>query len=67
MDILTFKIYNIMTYDRLHTLAAEYNVSSELLINLAIKHLLDDIDLFRKLRSDEKDWLNDYLVSFSSK
>ena len=37
--------------DRLYTLAAEFSVSHDLLINLAVKRLIDDIDLFRSLRA----------------
>jgi hypothetical protein len=37
--------------DRIHTLAAEYSVSTDLLINLAAKRLLDDVELFRELRA----------------
>lgn len=39
-----------MLFDRLHTLSAEYSVSMDLLVNLAIKRLIDDIDLIRNLR-----------------
>ena len=37
-------------YDRLHTLAAEFTISIELLINIAIKRLMDDVDFMRNLR-----------------
>jgi len=40
-----------MLSDRLHTLAMEYSTSQELLINLAVKRLIDDIDFMRDLRS----------------
>ena len=36
-----------MLYDRLHTLSAEYSVSVELLVNLAVRRLVDDIDFVR--------------------
>ena len=39
-----------MLYDRLHTLSAEYSVSVELLVNLAVRRLVDDIDFVRNLR-----------------
>lgn len=39
-----------MLYDRLHTLSAEYSVSVELLVNLAVQRLVDDIDFVRNLR-----------------
>jgi len=44
-------ILNPQFSDRVYTLAAEYSVSCDLLINLAVKRLIDDIDLLRKLRS----------------
>ena len=37
-------------FDKLHTLSAEYSVSMDLLVNLAVKRLIDDIDLIRSLR-----------------
>jgi hypothetical protein len=43
-------ITNPMTYDRLHTLSVEYSVSVELLVNLAVKRLVDDVDFVRSLR-----------------
>ena len=39
-----------MLYDRLHTLSAEYSVSVELLVNLAVRRLVDDIEFVRNLR-----------------
>ena len=39
-----------MLYDRLHTLSAEYSVSVELLVNLAVRRLVDDIEFVRDLR-----------------
>ena len=39
-----------MLYDRLHTLSAEYSVSVELLVNLAVRRLVDDIDFVINLR-----------------
>lgn len=40
-----------MLFNRLHTLSTEYSVSMDLLVNLAIKRLIDDIDLIRNLRT----------------
>jgi hypothetical protein len=37
--------------DKLYTLAAEYAVSVDLLVNLAAKRLIDDVDLLRNLRT----------------
>lgn len=36
--------------DRLNTLSVEYSVSAELLVSIAVKRLLDDVDLVRGLR-----------------
>ena len=40
-----------MLFDKLHILSTEYSVSMDLLVNLAIKRLIDDIDLIRNLRT----------------
>ena len=40
-----------LLHDRLYTLAAEYSVTVELLINLAVKRLLNDVELLRDLRA----------------
>ena len=40
-----------MLYDRLHTLSAEYSMPVELLVSVAVKRLLDDVDFVRKLRA----------------
>ena len=42
---------NPMLYDRLHILSAEYSISVEQLVNAAVKHLLDDVDSVRNLRT----------------
>lgn len=51
MEDFTFQITNPMLYDRLYTLSAEYSVSVELLINAAVKRLIDDVDFVRSLRA----------------
>lgn len=51
MEIITIQFSNPMLYDRLHTLSVEYNLSADLLINLAVKRLLDDVEVIRNLRS----------------
>lgn len=51
MENFTFQLTNPMLYDKLHTLSVEYSVSIEVLINEAIKHLIDDIDFVRNLRT----------------
>ena len=40
-----------LLYDRLHTLAAEYSLPVEQLADLAVKRLIDDVDLVRSLRT----------------
>lgn len=40
-----------MLYDRLHTLAMEYDLTVEQLANTAIRRLLDDVDFVRDLRT----------------
>lgn len=44
------QITNPMLYDRLHTLSVEYSVSEEMLVNIAVKRLLDDVGFVRNLR-----------------
>jgi len=44
-----------MLYDRLHTLSAEYSVSVEALVNVAVKRLIDDVDFVRNLRIGKMD------------
>ena len=44
------RLTNPMLYDRLHTLSAEYSVSVELLVNTAVKRLIQDVDFVRGLR-----------------
>ena len=47
-----FKIQltNPMLCDRLYTLSAEYSLSVELLVDVAVKRLVDDVDFVRGLR-----------------
>ena len=51
MQTMTVQFANPMLYDNLHTLAAEYSVSAEVLINIAVKRLIDDVELLRDLRA----------------
>ncbi len=50
MEKITIQFSNSLLYDRLHTLSAEYDVSVDLIISLAVKRLLDDVELIRNLR-----------------
>ena len=47
----TVQLTSPMLYDRLRTLSAEYAVSTEQLVNLAVERLVDDIDFVRSLRT----------------
>ena len=51
MEKLTVELTDPLLYDRLHTLSAEYSVSIELLINAAVKRLIEDVDFVRSLRT----------------
>ena len=51
MEKITLYINDALLYDRLHTLATEYSVSTDLLVNIAIRRLIDDVELIRKLRA----------------
>ncbi len=46
----TVQLTNPMLYDRLHTLAMEYDLPAELLVNVAVKRLVEDVDFVRSLR-----------------
>lgn len=62
------RLTDAMLYDRLHTLSAEYTLSVELLVNIAVKRLIDDIDLIRELRSGKIKLKEDrYYISSRSK
>ena len=47
----TVRLTESMLYDQLYTLSAEYSVSVEFLVNVAVKRLLDDVDFVRSLRT----------------
>jgi hypothetical protein len=51
METITARLANPMPYDKLHTLSAEYAVSTDILVSLAVKRLLDDVELLRDLRT----------------
>lgn len=51
MEKFTFQLTDPMLYDRLNILSMEYSVSVELLINVAAKRLIDDVDFVRSLRA----------------
>ena len=50
LENFSVRLTSPMLYARLHTLSAEYSVSVELLVNMAVKRLIQDIDFVRGLR-----------------
>ena len=50
-QVFTLCITNGMLYDRLLRYAAEYSLPVEKIIELAIKRFVDDIELYRDLRT----------------
>ena len=53
---LVIRVTNPMIYDKLHTLSAEYSLSTEFLVNVAVDRLLNDIDFVRNLRNGKVSW-----------
>ncbi len=51
MENFTVQLADAMLYDRLRTLSAEYSISVEALINIAVRRLVGDIDFVRNLRA----------------
>ncbi len=49
-ETFTVQLTDPMLYDRLRTLSAEYNLSVEYLVNIAVRRLVDDVDFVRSLR-----------------
>lgn len=52
-EAFSVQLTDPMLYDKLHTLSTEYSVSVELLVNVAVKRLVDDVDFVRSLRTGE--------------
>lgn len=50
-QVFDLRITNGMLYDRLHRYAAEYSLPVEKITELAIKRFVDDIELYRDLRT----------------
>jgi len=55
MEHFTVQLTNPMLYDRFRTVSTEYSISVELLVNLAVRRLIDDVDFMRGLRSGSLD------------
>ena len=49
-ETFTVQVTSPMLYDKLYTLSVESSVPPELLINLAIKRLVEDVEFIRNLR-----------------
>jgi hypothetical protein len=47
----TVQLTDPMVYDRLLALSAEYTISQETLVNVAVKRLIEDVDFVRSLRT----------------
>ena len=50
-ETFTVQLTDPMLCDRLRTLSAEYNLSVEYLVNIAVRRLMDDVDFIRSLRT----------------
>lgn len=53
-ETFTVQLTDPMLYDRLRTLSAEYNLSVEYLVNIAVRRLVDDVDFVRSLRAGKE-------------
>ncbi|MCH5343999.1 MAG: hypothetical protein J1E64_08160 [Acetatifactor sp.] len=51
MENFTVQLTEPLLYDRLHTLSVEYSISAKMLVNVAVRRLLDDVDFVRSLRA----------------
>lgn len=49
-ETFTVQLTDPLLYDRLRTLSAEYNLSVEYLVNMAVRRLMDDVEFVRNLR-----------------
>ena len=56
-----------MLYDRLHTLSVEYSLPMELLVNVAVKRLVEDVYFVRSLRTGKIEGASESYVRMSKK
>jgi hypothetical protein len=56
MERITIEFSNPLLLDRLRILALEYSAPVELLIEAAVKRLVDDVDFLRDLRTGKIEW-----------
>lgn len=54
-ETFTVQLTDPMLYDRLRTLSAEYDLSTESLVDVAVRRLMDDIDFVRSLRTGNRE------------
>ena len=53
-ETFTVQLTDPMLYDRLRTLSAEYDLSVEYLVNMAVRRLVDDVYFVRSLRTGKE-------------
>ena len=53
-ETFTVQLTDPLLYDRLRTLSAEYDLSVEYLVNMAVRRLVDDVDFVRSLRTGKE-------------
>ena len=51
MESMTEKLNDALLQDKLQILAADYSVTKDLLITIAVKRLIDDVEFVRNLRA----------------
>ena len=51
MEKITIEFRDMMLHDKLRILAAEYSIPANVLVMLAIKRLIEDIEFLRNLRT----------------
>ena len=49
-ETFTVQLTDPMLYDMLRALSAEYDLSVEYLVNMAVRRLMDDVEFVRNLR-----------------
>ena len=62
-DEIITNLLNPSLCDKILILAEEYSVSAQILINVAVKRLIDDVDILRLLRMGKIDKIINYLSS----
>lgn len=50
-ESFTVRLTEPMLYDRLYSLSKEYSIAVELLVDVAVRRLLDDVEFVRGLRA----------------